>query len=95
MLRKTFIFVFLILIAGICRTSYGETVFTQPCPGGGNITVDSSGFSYDPMSGAYSILFQANNCISEDGTKYNGTVYSSGTFVFTSETTADVNINVS
>lgn len=93
-MRKTFVFLsLLILYIGISGISYGETIFEAPCEQGGSITVDSSGFSYDPMSGTYSIIFQANDCVDDMGIKFNGTISSSGTFQFINETTANVDVN--
>lgn len=93
-MRKAFVFILLLILPiGTYGTSYGETIFESPCDQGGSITVDSSGFSYNPMSGAYSIIFQANDCVDDMGIKFNGTISSSGTFQLINDTTADVVVN--
>ena len=72
--------------------AFGDEIFSIDCKQGGSITVDSSGFSYNESTGAFSIVFQVNNCIDEHGMSIDGTSTISGSFTL-SETTAQLSAN--
>lgn len=74
-------------------TASGETIFTAPCEHGGSISVDSSGFSYNPSTGDFSIIFQADNCGVDEFMSINGRTYISGTYRVLSETMAQIEAN--
>lgn len=80
----------LLLIVGVAS---GETIFTAPCEQGGSISVDSSGFSYDPSTGAFSITFQVDNCGVDEFMSVNGRTAISGTYRILSETMAQIEAN--
>ncbi len=80
----------LLLILGVAS---GETIFTAPCKHGGSISVDSSGFSYNPSTGAFSITFQADNCGVDELMSIHGRTAISGTYSVLSETMAQIEAN--
>lgn len=85
-----FAFGILFLINGM---AFGDEIFSLDCEQGGTITVDSSGFSYDESTGDFSIVFQLNNCIDEEGMSIDGTSTISGSFIPLSGTTAQLSAN--
>ncbi len=92
MLRKVMIsLLFLFVFSGL---AYAEDIsLTIPCDGGGSVDVDGT---YAPLTGAYNFTFTFNSCVLETGGKtVSGTLSSSGTILFTSASTANVDITTS
>jgi|GEM_PF-5723180 len=90
-LRKVMIsLLFLFVFSGL---AYAEDIsLTIPCDGGGSVDVDGT---YTPLTGAYNFTFTFNSCVLGTGGTASGTLSSSGTIIFTSASTANVDITTS
>lgn len=80
----------IVLVFSFAGVSSGDEFSSSlPCESGGEIWYT---LTYNAVGGVYSIGFTFNSCVMENKT-INGTIYSSGTFLFTSQSTATVDIN--
>lgn len=92
--RVMFVVCFLVMGLFILATgvSYAENINQAiPCENGGQMVVTGT---YNPVTGAFSLAFNLSNC-KTGSTTSNGTLSSSGTFLLTSSTSANVAVNVS